>query len=169
MTVVVTGSLVDFSRDGAAEAITTRGGKVTGSVSKKTDFVVVGDSPGSKYDKAVSLKVPILDEDGFKMLLGRRARCRPRGRPFRRRIEPRAGSSTILSGFAPVVRGMTGLVYAGTPMGDTRLARPQNDELAGSAAIIVCIAGRHLIADRSNEQRFAREVRWRRPHCVTPG
>jgi len=46
-----------------------RGGKVTGSVSKKTDFVVVGDSPGSKYDKAVSLGVPILDEAGFKVLL----------------------------------------------------------------------------------------------------
>jgi DNA ligase (NAD+) len=69
MTVVVTGSLVDFSRDGATEAVTARGGKVTGSVSKKTDFVVVGDSPGSKYDKAVSLGVPILDEDGFRVLL----------------------------------------------------------------------------------------------------
>jgi DNA ligase (NAD+) len=38
-------------------------------VSKKTDFVVVGDAPGSKYDKAVSLKVPVLDEDGFRVLL----------------------------------------------------------------------------------------------------
>ncbi len=69
VTVVVTGSLVDFSRDTAAEAIASRGGRVSGSVSKKTDFVVVGDSPGSKYDKAVSLKVPVLDEDGFKALL----------------------------------------------------------------------------------------------------
>jgi DNA ligase (NAD+) len=42
---------------------------VTGSVSRNTSFVVVGDNPGSKYDKAVSLKVPILDEDGFKVLL----------------------------------------------------------------------------------------------------
>jgi len=69
ITVVVTGSLEDFSRDGAVEAVATRGGKVTSSVSKKTNFVVVGDNPGSKYDKAVSLKVPILDEAGFKVLL----------------------------------------------------------------------------------------------------
>lgn len=68
-TIVVTGSLVDFSRDGAKEAIITRGGKASGSVSKKTDYVVVGDSPGSKADKAEQLGVPILDEDGFKALL----------------------------------------------------------------------------------------------------
>jgi DNA ligase (NAD+) len=42
---------------------------VTGSVSKKTSFVVAGESPGSKYDKASQLRVPILDEDGFKVLL----------------------------------------------------------------------------------------------------
>jgi DNA ligase (NAD+) len=69
LTVVVTGSLVDFSRDEATEAIAGRGGKVSGSVSKKTAFVVVGESPGSKYDKAVELKVPILDESGFRVLL----------------------------------------------------------------------------------------------------
>src|SRR6185369_6435282 len=69
LAIVVTGSLVDFSRDQASEAITSRGGKVTSSVSKKTSFVVVGAAPGSKYDKAVSLKVPILDEDGFRVLL----------------------------------------------------------------------------------------------------
>jgi DNA ligase (NAD+) len=69
ITVVVTGTLVDFSRDEATAAITSRGGKVSGSVSKKTSFVVVGDTPGSKYDKAVTLKVPILDEDGFRVLL----------------------------------------------------------------------------------------------------
>ena len=69
MSIVVTGSLTDFSRDQAKEAVLARGGKAASSVSKKTDFVVVGDSPGSKYDKAVSLKVPILDEDGFKVLL----------------------------------------------------------------------------------------------------
>ncbi|WP_347955938.1 NAD-dependent DNA ligase LigA [Gordonia aichiensis] len=68
-TVVVTGSLVDFSRDGAKEAIIARGGKASGSVSKKTDYVVVGDSPGSKADKAEQLGIPILDEDGFKELL----------------------------------------------------------------------------------------------------
>jgi DNA ligase (NAD+) len=47
----------------------SRGGKASGSVSKKTDFVVVGESPGSKYDKALTLKVPVLDEAGFLTLL----------------------------------------------------------------------------------------------------
>jgi DNA ligase (NAD+) len=46
-----------------------QGGKVSGSVSKKTSFVVVGDSPGTKYDKAVQLGVPVLDEAGFELLL----------------------------------------------------------------------------------------------------
>ncbi len=69
VSVVVTGSLVEYSRDQATEAIQNLGGKVSGSVSKKTGFVVVGDSPGSKYDKAVSLKVPVLDEVGFTVLL----------------------------------------------------------------------------------------------------
>ncbi len=69
ITVVVTGSLVDYSRDSATEAVQSRGGKVTGSVSKKTDFVVAGESPGSKYDKALTLKVPILDDAGFAVLL----------------------------------------------------------------------------------------------------
>jgi DNA ligase (NAD+) len=69
VTIVVTGSLAGFSRDDAKEAILTRGGKAAGSVSKKTDYVVAGDSPGTKYDKAVELGVPILDEDGFRKLL----------------------------------------------------------------------------------------------------
>ena len=69
LTLVVTGSLVDFSRDGAREAILARGGKASSSVSKKTDYVVVGDNPGSKADKAESLGVPVLDEAGFKVLL----------------------------------------------------------------------------------------------------
>ncbi|HET6534032.1 MAG TPA: NAD-dependent DNA ligase LigA [Actinoplanes sp.] len=69
MTVVVTGTLAEWSRDQATEAVTSRGGKVSGSVSKKTSFVVVGDNPGSKYDKAVGLKVPVLDEAGFAVLL----------------------------------------------------------------------------------------------------
>ncbi|ETZ56596.1 DNA ligase, NAD-dependent [Mycobacterium sp. MAC_011194_8550] len=69
LTVVVTGSLAGFSRDDAKEAILARGGKAARSVSKKTDYVVAGDSPGSKYDKAVELGVPILDEDGFRKLL----------------------------------------------------------------------------------------------------
>jgi DNA ligase (NAD+) len=69
LSVVVTGTLAGFSRDQATEAVASRGGKVSGSVSKKTHFVVVGDNPGSKYDKAVALKVPVLDEDGFRVLL----------------------------------------------------------------------------------------------------
>ncbi|MEU0153661.1 NAD-dependent DNA ligase LigA [Micromonospora fulviviridis] len=69
VTVVVTGTLAGFSRDQASEAIQSRGGKVTGSVSKKTGFVVVGDNPGSKADKAADLKLPILDEEGFRVLL----------------------------------------------------------------------------------------------------
>ncbi|SFB12833.1 DNA ligase (NAD+) [Amycolatopsis marina] len=71
LSIVVTGSLPGFSRDEAKEAIMSRGGKAAGSVSKKTSFVVVGDAPGSKYDKAVQLKVPVLDEDGFRVLLDR--------------------------------------------------------------------------------------------------
>jgi DNA ligase (NAD+) len=69
VTVVVTGTLAGYSREGAAEAVAARGGKVTGSVSKKTRFVVAGDNPGSKYDKAIALKVPVLDEEGFNRLL----------------------------------------------------------------------------------------------------
>ncbi|NUW45247.1 NAD-dependent DNA ligase LigA [Nonomuraea rhodomycinica] len=69
LTFVVTGTLEGYTRDTAAEAITSRGGKVAGSVSKKTAFVVVGENAGSKYDKAVSLGVPILDEAGFETLL----------------------------------------------------------------------------------------------------
>ncbi|MEU3662918.1 NAD-dependent DNA ligase LigA [Streptomyces sp. NPDC032940] len=69
LTVVVTGTLEHHTRDGAKDALQSRGAKVTGSVSKKTSFVVVGDNPGSKYDKAMQLKVPVLDEDGFAVLL----------------------------------------------------------------------------------------------------
>jgi DNA ligase (NAD+) len=70
LSIVVTGSLEGYTRDSAVEAITSRGGKVATSVSKKTSFVVVGDSPGSKYDKAVELKVPVLSgAEAFEVLL----------------------------------------------------------------------------------------------------
>ncbi|HWR48417.1 MAG TPA: NAD-dependent DNA ligase LigA [Pseudonocardiaceae bacterium] len=69
LSIVVTGSLEGFSRDEAAEAIAERGGRAAGSVSRKTAFVVVGQAPGAKYDKALALKVPVLDEDGFRVLL----------------------------------------------------------------------------------------------------
>jgi DNA ligase (NAD+) len=69
VTVVITGSMEGYTRDSATEAVQNLGGKVSGSVSKKTSFVVAGENAGSKYDKAVSLKVPILDEAGFRALL----------------------------------------------------------------------------------------------------
>lgn len=69
LTIVVTGSLEDFSRDGAKEAIIARGGKAAGSVSKKTDYVVIGDNAGSKAAKAEELGLPILTEAAFKDLL----------------------------------------------------------------------------------------------------
>ncbi|MEV0594019.1 NAD-dependent DNA ligase LigA [Nonomuraea cavernae] len=69
LTFVVTGTLSGYTRDQAAEALTRRGGKVASSVSKKTSFVVAGENAGSKYDKAVTLGVPILDEAGFEVLL----------------------------------------------------------------------------------------------------
>ncbi|MFI9488643.1 NAD-dependent DNA ligase LigA [Promicromonospora sp. NPDC052451] len=69
LTVVVTGSLEDFTRDGAKEAIIAAGGKASGSVSKKTDYVVLGENAGSKAAKAEALEIPTLDEDGFKLLL----------------------------------------------------------------------------------------------------
>jgi DNA ligase (NAD+) len=69
ITVVITGTLAGFTRDEAAEAVVAQGGKAASAVSKKTSFVVAGDSPGSKRDKALGLGVPVLDEAGFGVLL----------------------------------------------------------------------------------------------------
>lgn len=69
-TFVLTGTLAGFTRSEATQAIENRGGKVVGSVSAKTNYVVVGDEPGSKLDRAKSLSVPILDEASFRALLG---------------------------------------------------------------------------------------------------
>ena len=69
MSIVITGSMEEFSRDEAKEAIMARGGRAAGSVSKKTAFLVAGDAPGSKFDKARELGVPVLDETGFRILL----------------------------------------------------------------------------------------------------
>jgi DNA ligase (NAD+) len=69
LSIVVTGTLTGFSRESAAEAITSRGGKASGSVSKNTDYVVVGDGAGSKAKRAEELGRPILDEAGFVFLL----------------------------------------------------------------------------------------------------
>ena len=79
VSVVITGTLAGLSRDEAGEAVRQAGGKVTSSVSKKTDFVVAGENAGSKYDKAVELGVPILDEAAFRVLLTQRPR-RPASR-----------------------------------------------------------------------------------------
>ncbi len=69
ITVVITGTLAGYTRDEATEAVTGLGGKVASSVSKKTDFVVAGENPGSKHDKALSLGVPVLDGAGLGLLL----------------------------------------------------------------------------------------------------
>ena len=68
-TLVVTGTLEGFSRQEAEEAIRAAGGKPGGSVSKKTDYLVAGESAGSKLAKAQELGVPVLDEAGFRRLL----------------------------------------------------------------------------------------------------
>lgn len=72
LTFVITGTLPTWGRDEAKTFIEERGGKVTGTVSKKTDYLVLGENPGSKLDKAQALGVPILDEAGLKALAEKR-------------------------------------------------------------------------------------------------
>jgi DNA ligase (NAD+) len=66
---VLTGTLEKYTRQQATELIEKLGGKVTGSVSKKTDYVIVGKDPGSKYEKALNLGIKILNEDEFEELI----------------------------------------------------------------------------------------------------
>jgi DNA ligase (NAD+) len=68
MTFVITGTLPEFSREEAKEFIESFGGKVTDSVSKKTSYLVLGSDPGSKYEKALALGIPIIDEAGLRKL-----------------------------------------------------------------------------------------------------
>jgi DNA ligase (NAD+) len=69
-TFVVTGTLVNYKRDEIEGVIKQYGGKPTGSVSKKTDFLLLGTDPGSKYDKAKELGVKIISEDEFRKMIG---------------------------------------------------------------------------------------------------
>ncbi|HEX9664342.1 MAG TPA: BRCT domain-containing protein, partial [Patescibacteria group bacterium] len=69
LTFVITGSLESLTRDEAKEKIRQLGGDISGSVSKKTDYLVVGEDPGSKHDKAKKLEIKILDEKEFSRLL----------------------------------------------------------------------------------------------------
>jgi DNA ligase (NAD+) len=68
-TLVLTGSMPEWSREEATQRIMAAGGRVTGSVSKKTDYLVAGESPGSKLQKAERLGVPVLDEAALRRLL----------------------------------------------------------------------------------------------------
>lgn len=92
LTIVVTGSMEGFSRDESKEAIISRGGKASGSVSKKTDFVVVGANAGTKATKAQDLGLRILDEAGFRLLLAGGADAVPLQTDARRSADG-AGSS----------------------------------------------------------------------------
>ena len=69
-TLVVTGTLEHYTRDEIEELITRLGGRAASSVSRKTDYVIVGENPGSKYDKARQLGVPILSEQEFRRMIG---------------------------------------------------------------------------------------------------
>jgi DNA ligase (NAD+) len=70
MTFVVTGTLVDFTRQSVKEYIEAHGGKVTDSVSKNTSYLVLGENPGSKAEKARALGVAVLDEDALRKMVG---------------------------------------------------------------------------------------------------
>ena len=69
LTIVVSGAMPGYDREGAKEAITSRGGKAAGSVSKKTSYVVAGEAAGSKLTKAQTLGIPVLDEAGLYKLI----------------------------------------------------------------------------------------------------
>jgi DNA ligase (NAD+) len=76
LTFVLTGTLPTLTRDEAAALIEAHGGKVAGSVSKKTSYVVAGDAAGSKLEKAQALGIPVLDETGLQALIAARSALR---------------------------------------------------------------------------------------------
>ena len=132
LTVVLTGTLEQRTRDEAAEAIQALGGKVSGSVSKKTAFVVAGQNPGSKLDKAAGLGVPVLDEAGLDVLLSdgpdaARAtvsEAAARRRQARRRQARRRQAEVVRQGPPPAA--------ASTSPADRRLIPPADDGLPAS-------------------------------------
>jgi DNA ligase (NAD+) len=84
-TLVLTGTLPNVSREQATRMIRLAGGKVVNSVSKKTDYLIAGDSPGSKLAKAEELGTDVIDEDGLRELLGQGSAPK-RGTPPRGRV-----------------------------------------------------------------------------------
>jgi DNA ligase (NAD+) len=74
---VLTGTLPELTREQASELIGAAGGKVTGSVSRRTDYLVAGESPGSKLAQAEKLDVAVIDEAGLRALLAGEAPAQP--------------------------------------------------------------------------------------------
>ncbi|WP_420824703.1 NAD-dependent DNA ligase LigA [Streptomyces spiramenti] len=135
MTVVVTGTLAEYTRDGAKEALQNLGAKVSGSVSKKTAFVVVGENPGSKYDKAVQLKVPVLDDAGFDVLLAdgaEAARAVATNRPPEEAVPGEAAPGEAADAPAPEAADAAGAPVAAEPPSPAADKAPDGPEAPGA-------------------------------------
>ncbi len=153
LTVVVTGSLEGFSRDETKEAILARGGKASGSVSKKTDYVVVGENAGTKEDKARELGLTILDEAGFRRLLetgSADGQTRPTATPRKPTTPTEPGQSRT----GRVVRSAVGRVeverHGQHPDGEDQRHRPPDGPPRRDAVVV----GEH--DERRPEQRGQR-------------
>ncbi|ATE56948.1 DNA ligase (NAD(+)) LigA [Actinosynnema pretiosum] len=134
LSIVVTGTLADFSRDEAKDSILVRGGKAVGSVSKKTAFVVVGDNPGGKADKAAQLKVPVLDEAGFRVLLER---------------GPEAAAAVAVVGAPEEVAPVEGAPVEGVPVKGAEVAARSGEGTGESASTTEGTAGESAPTDGS--------------------